>query len=122
MKNALEPFLHNGTFVFACVPDPDLARDLRPVASIQESEGVTVVVPEDVALRKGLDVLFRAAWISLRMPSELDDVGLTAAFSSALAQAGIPCNVVAGAYHDHIFVRIDTAELAMDILRDLSLG
>ncbi len=122
MKTALEPFLHEGTFVFACVQDPDVARSLHAVASIQESEGVTVVVPEHVALREGLEILFRAAWISLRMPSDLDAVGLTAAFSAALAKEGVACNVVAGAFHDHIFVPVETADEAMGILQELSFG
>lgn len=122
MQNTLNPHLHEGTFVFACVRDPDRARKLEPVASIHEDEGVTVVLPEQVALREGLDILFHAAWISLRMPSALDAVGLTAAFSAALARAGVPCNVVAGAYHDHIFVPVHTAAEAMRILHELPFG
>ena len=43
-------------------------------------------------------------WIALRVPSELDAVGLTAAFSAALAVAAISANVVAGLHHDHVFV------------------
>jgi hypothetical protein len=43
-------------------------------------------------------------------------VGLTAAFAHALGQAGISCNVVAGAYHDHIFVPYEQAERAMEAL------
>ena len=45
-----------------------------------------------------LSVLFRAAWISLTVHSDLEAVGLTAAFSTALGQAGVSCNVVAGAF------------------------
>ena len=122
MKTALEPFLHEGTFVFACVQDPDVARSLHPVASIQEAEGVTVVVPEAVAVREGLEILFRAAWISLRMPSDLDAVGLTAAFSAALANEGVACQVVAGAFHDHIFVPVDAVGTALRILKGLTFG
>jgi hypothetical protein len=43
-------------------------------------------------------------------------VGLTAAFSTALGQAGISCNVVAGIHHDHVFVPVEQAQMAMDVL------
>jgi hypothetical protein len=46
-------------------------------------------------------------------------VGLTAVVSSALAEAGIACNVVAATRHDHLFVPIDRAADALAILRRL---
>jgi hypothetical protein len=63
--------------------------------------------------------LFRAAWISLTVHSDLQAVGLTAAFSTALGQAGISCNVVAGAFHDHIFVPVAQTQQTMAVLRAL---
>jgi uncharacterized protein len=49
-------------------------------------------------------------------------VGLTAAFATALANAGISCNVVAAYYHDHLFVPVQDAEKAMAVLRSLAAG
>ena len=43
-----------------------------------------------------------------------------AAFATALGQAGISCNVIAGYYHDHLFVGQADAERAMQVLRDLA--
>ncbi|MOA64315.1 hypothetical protein D3C78_1903210 [compost metagenome] len=56
------------------------------------------------------------------MHSALSAVGLTAAFAGALAAAGISCNVVAGYYHDHLFVAQADAEQAMAVLRQLAKG
>jgi uncharacterized protein len=52
--------------------------------------------------------------------SSLQAVGLTAAVSGKLAAKGIPANVVAGFYHDHLFVPSDRAQEALAALRELS--
>ncbi|MCD7100333.1 ACT domain-containing protein [Stenotrophomonas sp. MMGLT7] len=44
---------------------------------------------------------------------------MTAAFSGALAQAAIGCNVVAGVHHDHLFVPVQQARQAMGVLHAL---
>jgi hypothetical protein len=67
-----------------------------------------------------LDYSFIASWITLTVHSSLDAVGLTAAFSRALSDEGISCNVVAAFYHDHIFVDRKDAEKAMQVLSRFS--
>lgn len=76
-------------------------------------------MPQAQAASAGLQVLFLAAWITLTVHSDLQAVGLTAAFASALGQAGISCNVVAGAFHDHIFVPVEQAQQALAALKTL---
>jgi hypothetical protein len=53
----------------------------------------------------------------LNVQSDLAAVGLTAAFASALGEAGISCNVVAGLNHDHLFVPAHQAQSALKVLR-----
>lgn len=115
----MEPVLNPGTFVFTSVED---AADLEPgavIASIREPEGLSVILNESDALKRNLPILFRSAWITLTVNSDLQAVGFTSAFSSALGEAGISCNVVAGTFHDHVFVPLEDAEKAMDELRGL---
>ena len=57
------------------------------------------------------------AWLSLTVQSSLEAVGLTAAFSKVLGDAGIPCNVLAGYHHDHLLVPIDRVDDAIAVLR-----
>ena len=80
-------------------------------ALIREDEGVT-------AIRAAPDGEW--ARISLRVHSSLSAVGLTAALSSALAEAAISANIIAALHHDHLFVPWDRREDAVRILRSLA--
>lgn len=94
---------------------------LVPVAAatVVEAEGVTHVVTVEQAERVGAPVGFEAAWLTLTVYSALEAVGLTAAFSSALAEAGIPCNVLAGVHHDHLLVPVERVDEAVAVIRSL---
>lgn len=61
-----------------------------------------------------------AGWITLRVHSALEAVGLTAAVAQELATAGLSCNVVAGFHHDHLFVPHGRAQEAVALLEDLA--
>jgi hypothetical protein len=50
----------------------------------------------------------------------LEAVGLTAAITSELATHGISANVIAGYYHDHIFVPSTRAHDALSALKSMS--
>ncbi len=118
----MNPVLNAGTYVFVSVK-AGVSIDLNlVVASIREPEGLSVIMEEADARDLNLESLFRCAWITLSLNSDLESVGLTAAFATALAREGISCNVVAGAFHDHIFVPVPLAEKAMDTLRSLQGG
>ncbi|WP_186085317.1 ACT domain-containing protein [Burkholderia gladioli] len=119
MLASMQPELNEGAYVFSSVQaDTDVAR-LAPIATFREREGLTVIVDESTALREGLPVLFRAAWITLTVHSDLQAVGLTAAVAEVLTKASISCNVVAAAFHDHIFVPADRAADALAELAGL---
>ncbi|QDL53924.1 ACT domain-containing protein [Rhodoferax aquaticus] len=113
---SMQPVLNEGAYVYACVPHGTDVSGWEVAATVREHEGLTVVVPQEVAQRLGLEVLFCAAWITLHVHSDLQAVGLTAAFAAALGRANISCNVVAGAFHDHIFVPWDARVAAMAAL------
>jgi hypothetical protein len=114
----MRPELRPGRFVFVSVPRIPEGTD--PVAMVREDEGVTLLLDKHDADRRGLAYDFVAAMITLRVRSALDAVGLTAAVSGALAEAGISCNVIAGFFHDHLFVPVEQGERATQILRQLA--
>ena len=73
-------------------------------ATVVEDEGTTAVITVDDAEDLGIEPGFVAAWLTLEVTSALDAIGLTAAVATALADAGISCNVLAGYHHDHLLV------------------
>lgn len=113
----MDPELRPVPYVVAVVAD---LGDLVPDATVREAEGLTVVLPRTTADEHGLAYDFVAAWITLGVHSALDAVGLTAAFSGALADAGISCNVLAGLHHDHLLVPWERRAEAVEVLRALA--
>ena len=89
------------------------------LATFRETEGTTLIVPWERA--EEFDVSSEPmARITLNIHSSLEAVGLTAAVSQALASEAISANVVAGFYHDHIFVPQTMGERAVACLKLLS--
>ena len=116
----LKPTLNEGDYVF-CTRGDTKGLDLNDILmSFKETEGVTIILEQQVADRLQLEYSFVAKWITLSVHSSLEAVGLTAAFSKALTEENISCNVVAGYFHDHIFVDKKDALKAMNILNRFS--
>ena len=115
---SMSPELHDGSYVF--VVDEGRGGREEAVVVVAEAEGTTLVLPRERADELGLTYAFVASWITLRVHSALDAVGLTAAFAAALTDQGISANVVAGYFHDHLFVPEDRRDDAMRALQDLA--
>jgi hypothetical protein len=115
LKN-MQPELILGDYVFCQVADIALIDLDKIILFFREKEAITLVIKKETADDLQLPYNFVAAWICLKVHSSLEAVGLTAAFSTALAKEDISCNVVAAFYHDHIFVAKNEAEKAIGIL------
>ncbi len=112
MLAGMAPVLNPGRYAFRTLAKGGAVPE-GAVGWFHEAEGPSVIVPapdgEALPLR----------WITLTVHSALDGVGLTAAVSGALADAGIACNMVAAHHHDHLFVPEGDADRALAILRAL---
>ncbi|WP_341712131.1 ACT domain-containing protein [Erythrobacter sp.] len=113
----MSPRLDERRWCFVAVT-PDRAPELlgAAIGTFREEEGVSAIVPAVLA-PEGTPAFVR---IVLEVNSDLEGVGLTAAVSTALAEAGIACNMVAALHHDHAFVPAGRAKEALDILLALS--
>ncbi len=116
LLKTMKPRLNVGGYVFCTIHDLS-SIDLNDVLLIfREQEGITVIVKKEIADKLQLDYSFVASWITLTIHSSLEAIGFTAAFSKALTEENIGCNVVAAFFHDHIFVDQKDAERAMIVL------
>lgn len=119
---SMSPTLIDGESVFCTFEHARYGdhRDLEPLAAIQESEGLTLIIPRSKADEYGYAYESSFRRISLGVHSSLDAVGLTAAVSNRLSEHGISANVVAGFFHDHLFVPSRSAEKALEALVDFA--
>ena len=119
---SMSPALMDGEYVFCTFKDARYGDylDLQPIVTIEESEGLTLIVPKKIANENSIRYESVFKRITLGVHSSLNAVGLTAAFSSKLGEHGISANVIAGYYHDHIFVPEELADKAIEALNELA--
>ncbi len=118
----LSPRLDPNSYVYCTVANARYGEleKLKPIVSIAELEGLTLVIPREQAESEGLDYYRVFRRITLEGHSSLEALGLTSVVTSLLAERGITTNVIAGFYHDHMFVPDDRADEAMDALKELA--
>ena len=120
LLGSMSPELLPGIFVFATLrPGTPMPAGINPVMIFRESEGDTLILPEEEARAAGLPSAFPSRMITLNVHSSLDAIGFLAAITARLAAAGMGVNPVSGYVHDHLFVPVDRADKAMAILEDI---
>ncbi|MDF1670442.1 MAG: ACT domain-containing protein [Roseovarius sp.] len=118
MITGMAPVLDETLYHFCVSEDETLVE--HALAIFREDEGLTLILSDALAAAHGVQTDLAMRRITLSVHSALDGVGLTAAVATALAQGGIPCNMVAAYHHDHAFVPAQQAEQAMVILTELA--
>lgn len=121
LLKSMKPEHNAGDYVF-CTVEKLEGVDLNDVVMFfREKEAITLILKKETAAALKLEYSVVMSWITLTIHSSLEAVGLTAAFSKALSEHQISCNVVAAFYHDHIFVAQKDTEKAMEILNLFSV-
>jgi hypothetical protein len=120
LLKSMKPEHKSGDYVFCKVQKLE-NLNLDEIAMIfREDEAITLILKKETADKLNLEYSVVMSWITLSVHSSLEAVGLTAAFSKALSDHEISCNVVAAFYHDHIFVNKKDITQAMKILNSFS--
>lgn len=122
LLSTMSPELVCGDFVFLSIQRASYGdyAELQPIVTVSEDEGLTLIVPKSKADEHSHSYESVYRRISLKVHSSLDAVGLTAAVSTKLTENGLSANIIAGYYHDHLFVQKEVADTAVSILLDLS--
>ena len=128
MLSSLSARKHDGSYAFCTIKKSKesvklvsrLLENDQLEMLFKEREGYTLILNPEIAREFDIKFEYVASWIELEIHSSLEAVGLTAAFSNALKDANVSANVVAGYYHDHIFVAEKDADLALNALKTLS--
>ncbi|NDV92434.1 ACT domain-containing protein [Alteromonas sp. 345S023] len=122
LKN-LMPVKKPGEYVFVSVAPSRVTAELMmsALATFKEKEGISLIL--EVGAAKEFELTYEGTYscITCEVHSSLDAVGMTAAMTAALTHTHISANVVAGFYHDHIFVPTTKADQAVMVLSSLSL-
>jgi hypothetical protein len=117
----LAPELDPVPYVFISISEAVYADlSFEAWGTIREDEGITIIAAQAQADDMGLGYQATFGRITLTVHSSLQAVGLIAAVSSRLAQAGISVNPVAGYFHDHLFVPWERRGEAMALLLEMN--
>ena len=122
LLNNLTPVASDETYVFVSAEFARLPVEVFQHAKgmFKEMEGTTFILEQQYAESLGLSYEGRFCCITCEVHSSLEAVGMTAAMTTALGEAGISANVVAAYFHDHIFVPADKVTQAINTLNALS--
>ncbi len=119
LLSSMQAELDNETYVFVtCAVDSALPK--KTLLSFDETEGRTLIITQTEAEARGITYSYPCRRIILKIHSSLEAVGFLAAITAKLATAQISVNAVSAFYHDHLFVPVDKATLAMKLLREFS--
>ena len=120
LLRSMKPVLSAEPYGYAVVVQGSVPSVDHIFAIVREDEGLTLVAPTKTLDQAALTYTGLWARITLQVHSSLEAVGLTATFTTALGKAEISANIIAGNYHDHIFVQWEKRHDAMHTLRALS--
>ena len=122
LLHSMQPSLVDGVFVF-CTSQRSLASIADQALMVfREEEGLTYILPKQVAESASLSFASEWAMITLNVHSSLEAVGFLAKITEQLAAAGISVNAVSAYYHDHLFVPVYKRQEAMTILQAITKG
>lgn len=113
------PELRAGTYVLVGGEVPTRLKHLGSVVT----DGVrSIVLTKAEADAAELRYPYAASWITVRIPASIKAERLSSTIIGTLREAGIPCVVVAGYAHSHLFVPQARTDDALAVMLGVSRG
>lgn len=117
--NSLKISCDNVEYGFASKKEKDVVFSDSILGLVRETEGTTIIAPKKYFEENAIPYDGPYARLTIEVHTSLDLVGLTAAFARKLTENNISANVVAGYFHDHIFVQYESRQKAIDAIYQL---
>ena len=120
LLKSMNPVLDATPYIFCTKSFNDTAQTkLDPLCTFREEEGLTMILERRQADQAGIRYNMVFSRITLNIHSSLEAVGFTSAVAAELTKNGIPANIVAAFYHDHLFIPFARAADCMQVLLQL---
>lgn len=104
---------------FASVQEHQKNTDNRILGIFKEKEGLTIIASREYFDENNIEYEGPYAKLTIEVHTSLELVGLTAVLAKKLADNQISANVVAGYFHDHIFVQYAVRQKAVEVIANL---
>ena len=104
---------------FASVKDKHINFCDDILGTFKENEGLTIIASKAYFEAKNIKFEGPYAKLTIEVHTSLELVGLTAVLAKKLAENQISANVVAGYYHDYIFVQYGICQKAIEAINNL---
>jgi uncharacterized protein len=110
----------NLEYGFATVKDKQIDITGQVLGVFEESEGKTIIATTEYLEVNNLQHEGSYAKLTIELHTSLELVCLTATLAQKLAENKIPVNVIAGYYHDHLFVPYGLRQNAINAISNLA--
>lgn len=118
---SLNVFCDGIEYGFTSIKDGQIDFNNEILGVFREKEGLTIIAPKPYFEKNNIPHESSYAKLTIETHTSLELVGLTAVLTKKLADNKISANVVAGFFHDHIFVQYGTRQKAIEILNALKM-
>ena len=116
---SLQVSCDNIEYGFASVKNKPTNFDKGVLGTFEEEEGLTIIATKEYFETNGIKYEGPYAKLTIDVHTSLELVGFTAVLAKKLAENQISANVVAGYFHDHIFVQYSLRQKAIYPLNNL---
>jgi len=113
---SLQIICDNIEYGFGTIKSNSIELNNEILGTFKETEGLTVIAQKAYLEKNNIHHEGTYAKLTIEVHTSLELVGFTAVLAKQLGENNISANVVAGFFHDHIFVQYDLRKKAITAL------